>query len=94
VGKRVADEYLDSIEEALVRLRGNTYLLRVKAEFSRHLRFYRVRRHFLVCSLIRGNTYLATLLQRRSRKAYQVKVWHSNLPRNNSPDCRVLVAGK
>ena len=56
--ERVAEEYLGSIEEALVRLRENADLLRTKPEFSRRLRFYRVRRHFLVCSLIGANIYV------------------------------------
>jgi toxin ParE1/3/4 len=60
-GERVAGEYLDSIEEALVRLCENTNLLRIKPEFSRHLRFYRVRRHFLVCSLVGANIYVLTV---------------------------------
>jgi toxin ParE1/3/4 len=57
-GERVAEEYLDSIEEALERLREQPLLLRVKPEFSHHFRFHRVRRHFLVCSLIENNIYL------------------------------------
>ena len=57
-GNRIAEEYIDSIEEALDRLRENRSLLRTKPEFSRHFRFYRVRRHFLVCSLVVDNIYV------------------------------------
>lgn len=57
-GDRVAEEYLDSIEEAFDRLRGSPELLRAKPQFSRHFRFYRVRRHFLVCSLVEENIYV------------------------------------
>jgi toxin ParE1/3/4 len=57
-GERVAEEYLDSIEEALNRLRESPNLLRTKPEFSRHLRFYRVRRHFPVCSVVEENIYV------------------------------------
>lgn len=57
-GERVAAEYLSNIEEALNRLRENPGLLRTKPEFSRHLRFYRVQRHFLVCALVEDNIYL------------------------------------
>ena len=57
-GRRVAEEYLDSIEEALDRLRESPNLLRTKPEFSRHLQFYRVHRHFLICSLIEQNIYV------------------------------------
>jgi len=60
-GPSVAEEYLDSIEEALERLRGNPSLLRYKPEFSPHFRFYRVRRHYLVCSTIENNIYLVTV---------------------------------
>jgi toxin ParE1/3/4 len=57
-GERVAEEYLDSIEQALNRLREEPGLLRTKPEFSRHFRFYRVQRHFLVCSLVENNIYV------------------------------------
>ena len=57
-GQRVAEDYLDDIEEALDRLRENPDLLRTKPEFSPHLRFYRVQRHFLVCSMIKQNIYV------------------------------------
>jgi toxin ParE1/3/4 len=57
-GERVAADYLDGIAQALIRLRESPGLLRTKPEFSRHLRFYRVERHFLVCSLLENNIYL------------------------------------
>ena len=55
---RVAEKYLDGIEEALNRLRENPGILRTKPLFSPHLRFYRVKRHFLVCALVENNIYL------------------------------------
>lgn len=57
-GSAVAEEYIDQIEEALKRLRDNPNLLRGKPEFSRHFHFFRVRRHFLVCSLVERNIYV------------------------------------
>src|SRR5262245_53875503 len=57
-GQRVADEYIDDIEEALKRLRACPNLLRIKPEFSEHFRFFRVRRHLLICSLVGDNIYL------------------------------------
>jgi toxin ParE1/3/4 len=60
-GPQVAEEYLDAIQEALNRLRASPDLLRVKPEFSPHLYFHRVRRHFLVCSLLEGNIYILTV---------------------------------
>jgi len=57
-GDRVAEEYVDDIEAALKRLRACPNLLRIKPEFSRHFRFFRVRRHFLICSLVGDNIYL------------------------------------
>lgn len=50
-GELVADEYLDSIEDALNRLRENPGLLRSDAALSKSLCFYRVRQHFLVCAV-------------------------------------------
>ena len=60
-GNRVAEEYLDHIEQALQRLRQNPALLRIKPEFSRHLRFFRVGRHYLDCALVEDNIYLVTV---------------------------------
>ena len=60
-GHRVAEEYVDHIEAALQRLRQNPTLLRIKPEFSRNFRFLRVRRHYLVCSLVGDNIYLVTV---------------------------------
>lgn len=57
-GERVSDEYLDAIEQALARLRDTPGLLRGKPEFSRHFQFFRVQRHYLVCSLVGNNVYL------------------------------------
>ena len=57
-GHRVADEYLDSIEDALARLREKPDLLRTKPEISRHFSVYRVRQHFLVGVLIGQNVYV------------------------------------
>ena len=54
-GPKTAEEYLDQIEEALTRLQENPNLLRAKPEFSRNFRFFRVRRHYLVCSLVEDN---------------------------------------
>ena len=57
-GREVADRYLNSIEEALARLRTDSGLLRVKPEVSRHFQFYRVNRHFLICVLADDNVYV------------------------------------
>jgi toxin ParE1/3/4 len=57
-GQKVAEEYLNGVEEALARLRESPNLLRTKPEFSRHLQFYRVHRHFLVCSTIGQSIYV------------------------------------
>lgn len=60
-GERVAAEYQESQEQALNRLRENPGLLRTKPEFSAHFRFYRVRRHFLVCSVVQESVYLVAV---------------------------------
>jgi toxin ParE1/3/4 len=57
-GKKVAEEYLDGIQEALTRLQKNSDLLRVKPKVSSHFRFYRVNRHFLVCALAGDNIHV------------------------------------
>ena len=48
-GSKVADRYLDEIDQAVGRLAVTPGLLRLEPEFSTGLYFYRVRKHFLVC---------------------------------------------
>lgn len=60
-GDKVAQEYLDSLEQALNRLQENPGLLRVKPEFSKHLMFHRVHRHFLVCLVVESNVYVVAV---------------------------------
>lgn len=60
-GKKVAEEYLNEIQEALIRLQANSDLLRVKRQFSPHFRFYRVNKHFLVCTLFESNVYVLSV---------------------------------
>lgn len=60
-GKTAADNYFHGIEEALQRLRSNPGLLRLKQEASRHFKFYRIQKHFLVCALIGENVYVLTV---------------------------------
>ena len=50
-GKKVAEEYLQSIEDALNLILENPTLLRSNPEVSDSLCFYRVRQHFLVCAI-------------------------------------------
>jgi toxin ParE1/3/4 len=57
-GERVADEYLDNIEQAFIRLRENPGLLRSKPKFSKRLAFHRIQRHFLVCAVVENNVYV------------------------------------
>ena len=57
-GRRVADEYLDSIQEALARLREKPSLLKIKKPISPYLSVYRVRQHFLVGVVIDPNVYI------------------------------------
>ena len=60
-GERVADDYLNAIEGALGRLRENPQLLRTSAGVSDSLCFYRVRQHFVVCSLIEDRVVVLTV---------------------------------
>lgn len=54
-GEKVADAYLQSVEDALDLLRRNPALLKPKRGMPDSLLFYRVQRHFLVCAL-KGDT--------------------------------------
>lgn len=60
-GRRVAEDYLDALQEAFNRLREHPGLLRVQPSFSSSLYFHRIRSHYLVCSLIGDNTYVLTV---------------------------------
>ena len=57
-GRRVAEEYLDGIEHALVRLRAQPELLRTRPQISRHFGLYRVGQHFLVGVIVDQNVYI------------------------------------
>lgn len=60
-GKRITQDYLRSVEDALARLRQQPELLRVKPDISEHFKFYRVRQHFLVCVQIHDRIYVLTI---------------------------------
>lgn len=60
-GEQVAEEYLQSIEDALNLLRREPALLRVKSEVSRSVCFYRVRQHFLVCADFKQIIFVLTV---------------------------------
>jgi len=60
-GKTVAMDYLESVEQALDRLREDPGLLRTKEAISPHFSLYRVREHFLVCTMSVGRIYVLTI---------------------------------
>lgn len=60
-GKRVAQDYLHSVESALARLGQQPGLLRSKPDVSEHFKFYRVREHFLVCVQVGDRIYVLTI---------------------------------
>ena len=60
-GEKVADEYLQSIEDALNLILENPTLLRSKPEVSNSLCFYRVRQHFLVCAIFEKTIFVLTV---------------------------------
>jgi len=60
-GQSVADECLDSIQAALNLLRENPGLLRTPPKFPKTFTFYRVKQHFLVCSVIDEAVFVLTL---------------------------------
>src|SRR5688572_6291506 len=60
-GKSVAADYMESIEQALGRLRENPKLRRAKGEISPHFSLYRVREHFLVCAMSGGRVFVLAI---------------------------------
>ena len=61
-GQRVADEYMAEIDRALSLIGETPSLLRPRLDFSEHLSFYRVRRHFLVCDRLDDVVYVLTVM--------------------------------
>ena len=57
-GKAVAEDYFEAIEDALKRLRRDPGLLRSKPEVSRYFQFYRVRKHFLICTRFKAGIFV------------------------------------
>jgi plasmid stabilization system protein ParE len=60
-GKAVAEEYLNDLQQGLNRLWENPKLLRTKGGISPDFSFYRVREHFLVCTLSSDRVYVLTI---------------------------------
>jgi len=61
-GQRVADEYLNSIEEALNQIKGDPELLKIEPDFHQSLYFYRVKKHLLVCDYLQNNVVVLTVI--------------------------------
>lgn len=60
-GKKVADNYLDHIEAGLERLGANSGLLQDINEFSGKLKYYRVKNHFLICTVVGNKLIVLTI---------------------------------
>lgn len=61
-GQRVADEYLNSIEEALNQIKGDPELLKIEPDFHQSLYFYRFKKHLLVCDYLQNNVVVLTVI--------------------------------
>lgn len=61
MGRAVAADYLDDLEQGLNRLRENPKLLRAKDGISPDFSLYRVREHFLVCTVRADRVYVLTI---------------------------------
>lgn len=60
-GQAVADEYIDTIQAALNLLRDNPGLLRTPPKFPKTFAFYRVKQHFLVCTVRDEAVFVLTI---------------------------------
>jgi plasmid stabilization system protein ParE len=60
-GENTAARYLDDINLAVQRLKEHPALLRKIAAVSGHLKFYRIREHFLVCDIIDQTIYIVAV---------------------------------
>jgi len=61
VGQKTADKYLDDIESSFNLLQNNEELLRGFEEFSGKLKYYRVKKHFLICTEVENKLFVLTV---------------------------------
>lgn len=61
-GKRVADRYLDDLQQALDRLQAKPNLLRSEEDFHPAFRFYLVNKHVLACDVAPGSIVVLAIL--------------------------------
>ncbi len=62
-GRRVANQYLDTLESGSNRLKDNPELLCEEPPFHAPLKFYRIEKHVLVCETgVRGKIIVLTCL--------------------------------
>lgn len=93
-GRKVAAQYLKSIEQALDLLREQPGLLRTKPEVSDHLAFYRVKQHFLVCALEGENVYVLTVVHGSMDLPERVAELEPTLEREAATLHRSFLAGR
>ena len=60
-GKKVAEDYLDSIDAALARIQREPSLLKTKPEASASLCFYRVQKHYLISALYEDSIFVLAI---------------------------------
>lgn len=61
-GRRVANQYLGAIENTLGLLKSNPALLRDQPELHSWFKFYRCKKHFLVCDHQTADIYVLALI--------------------------------
>ena len=65
-GRRVADQYVEDLNQALVRLQADLSLFTTRSDYEGRLRFYRVREHVIIGDVIGGAGYV-------------LSVWHGRM---------------
>lgn len=60
-GRKIADRYLEDLQTALSLLQESPDLLRHKSDISTHFKFYRVREHYLVCTVLKSFLLVLTI---------------------------------
>lgn len=60
-GKNVTETYLDSVDKALEMLATNPNLLRDIPKTASTLKFYRVKQHYLICTVLDSVIYVVTI---------------------------------
>lgn len=60
-GKKIADSYIENIQNSLNLLESNPKLLISNPQISSYFKLYQVKSHWLVCHVVKNDIYILTV---------------------------------